>query len=141
MLKEKSWSLRVKWQIAFCYLMGLFYTGAGLNHFLNPRTYLSIMPPWLPAPVSLVYFSGIAEIVLGLLLLPVKTRRGAAWGIIILLVLVFPANIQMTINAANNHHPRLWIAIARLPVQLLLIWWAWLYTIPRALHSEIQKPT
>jgi uncharacterized membrane protein len=44
------------------------------------------------------------------------------------LIAVFPANIQMTINYANEHNPDLWISIVRLPIQILLIWWAWVYT-------------
>jgi uncharacterized membrane protein len=110
------------------YIQSLFYIGAGVNHFLHPGGYAAIMPPWLPAPAALVLISGIAEIVLGALLLFPSTRKWAAWGIIILLILVFPANIQMAVNAVNTGQPPLWIAIVRLPVQLLLIYWAWIFT-------------
>ncbi len=83
------------------------------------------MPPWLPWHYTLIYISGICEIILGLLLLPKATRRPAAGGIILLLIAVFPANIQMMLNYKREHDPDLWIAIVRLPLQPLLVWWAY----------------
>ncbi len=77
---------------------------------------------------TLILFSGIIEIVSGVLLLPIKTRPLAAWGIIALLIAVFPANVQMMINFREEQNPYLWIAILRLPLQLLLIGWAYQYT-------------
>lgn len=85
------------------------------------------MPPWLSRPLFLVYLSGFFEIALGLLLLPLLTRSLAAWGIILLLIAVFPANIQMMIMYARRKHRLTWITVVRLPLQLLLIWWAWQY--------------
>jgi len=111
----------------FLYLMSALYMLAGLNHFWHPAMYLSIMPHWLPAHELLVNLSGLAELVLGSLLLLPPTRRMAAMGIITLLVVIFPANIQMVINYYDAHDPHLWIAIVRLPVQIMLIWWAWTY--------------
>ena len=108
--------------------MCVFYVAAGVNHFVNPKWYLRIVPHWLPAPAVLNYASGGAEIILALLLLPVATRWFAAWGIILLLVAVFPANIQMSINYHLHHNSRFWLTIARLPFQVLFIWWAWQYT-------------
>lgn len=108
--------------------MALFYVIAGINHFVHPRFYIAMMPPWLPWHATLVLLSGIAEAVLGLLLFPATTRQMAAWGIIALLVAVFPANIQMMLNYMHAHDPKTWITIVRLPVQGLLIWWAWIYT-------------
>lgn len=110
------------------YIMAALYVLAGINHFIHPETYLRIMPPWLPEPVLLVAVSGIAEILLGLGLLWTKTRRMAAWGIILLLVAVFPANIQMAFDWHQTGHPHEWIAWVRLPFQGVLIWWAWRYT-------------
>lgn len=86
------------------------------------------MPSWLPWHYPLIYISGICEMVFGILLLPKATRRLAAWGIILLLIAVFPANIQMMLNYQQEHDPNLWIAILRLPLQPLLIWWAWQFT-------------
>lgn len=86
------------------------------------------MPPWLPWHNELVVISGVCEIVLGLLLLFTTSRRLAAWGIIVLLLAVFPANIQMMLNYWNESDPALWIAILRLPLQIILIWWAYTFT-------------
>ncbi len=108
--------------------MAAFYVAAGINHFVHPVPYEKIIPPQLPSPRLLVYVSGIFEVVLGILLLPVATRKVAAWGIILLLIAVFPANIQMLINYRNQGNPYLWITIVRLPIQALLIYWAYVYT-------------
>lgn len=113
---------------ALVYVMPVLYMAAGINHFWHAAMYVAIMPPWLPYPVLLVYMSGVFEFMLGLLLFPSATRRLAAWGIVALLVAVFPANIQMAINYYHAHNPNLWLAIVRLPLQPVLIWWAWLYT-------------
>lgn len=110
------------------YLMSALYFFAGVNHFWHPEFYIKIMPTWIGAKEELVYISGVGEILFALLLLPNKTRRYAAWGIILLLVAVFPANIQMMLNYVNEHHPKLWIAIIRLPLQVLLVWWAYTFT-------------
>ena len=110
------------------YLMALLYIAAGISHFLMPGYYLDIMPPYLPWHLKLIYFSGVCEILFGILLIPITTRRISAWLIIALLIAVFPANIQMTINYANEHNPDLWISIVRLPVQIFLVWWAWVFT-------------
>src|ERR1700744_4151549 len=109
-------------------LMVLLYVVAGLNHFLNRRMYLAIIPTYLPHPLTLVYISGVCEIAFGLLLIPVATQRIAAWLIILLLIAVFPANVQMAVNYYLAHNPWLWLAIIRLPIQLLLIRWAWFFT-------------
>lgn len=108
--------------------MSLPYIVAGLNHFINPGIYLSIIPPSLPQPSMLVSISGICEISFGILLLPLFTRRFAAWCIILLLVAIFPANIQMAINYYRAHNPYLWITILRLPLQFILIRWAYIFT-------------
>lgn len=108
--------------------MAAAYVAAGINHFLHPETYLAIMPPWMPAHFFFVIVSGIAELMLGFFLLFPSTRRFAAWGIILLLVAVFPANIQMLLNYHRDEHPLLWLAYLRLPLQVVLIWWAYQYT-------------
>lgn len=110
--------------------MAAAYIAAGINHFVHPQTYRAIMPPWLPAHSALVFASGAMEVLLGILLIPKITRRFAAWGVIVLLLAVFPANIQMFLNFWNEEHPLIWLAVLRLPLQLLLIWWACQYTKP-----------
>ena len=112
------------------YIMSLFYMGAGVMHFIRPKVYLKIMPTWVPYPLELVYASGVCEVLFGALLLFPATRPLGAWLIILLLAAIFPANIQMAITYYQKYNPYLWLAILRLPLQFLLIWWAWLYTNP-----------
>ena len=115
------------WVMAGCYVV------AGFNHLMNPDFYLAIMPPGLPSPEWLNVVSGLAEIVLGVFLLEPRVRALAAWGIIALLIAVFPANVYVatanvglpdgapgTGNALLN-----WL---RLPFQGLFVAWAWWYT-------------
>ncbi|MET0752904.1 MAG: DoxX family membrane protein [Pyrinomonadaceae bacterium] len=110
------------------YILALGFVFAGVNHFLNTDFYMRMMPPYLPANLFLVEFSGVCEIVLGALLLIPKFTRLAAFGIIALLIAVSPANIYMA------QHPELFpefsvIALyLRLPLQLVLIAWASWYT-------------
>ncbi len=110
------------------FLFGALFIGAGLNHFVSTYFYLGIMPPYLPWHLPLVYASGIAEAALGALLLVRRWSTIAAWGLIVLLFAVFPANVHMALNATL--YPQfspilLWL---RLPVQAVLVAWAWLYT-------------
>jgi uncharacterized membrane protein len=111
-------------------VMALLYVAAGINHFVRPAMYLSIMPHFLPRSSwgPLVAASGGCEIVFGLLLIPAPTRQLAAWLIIALLIAIFPANIQMTIDFTRRHNPYTWLAWLRLPLQIVLIWWAWTFT-------------
>ncbi len=101
-----------------------FFVVAGFGHFVIPSFYLAMMPPWLPAHLLLVQLSGVAEIAGGVGLLVPRFRRAAGIGLILLLVAVFPANIQMLLNAraAGTPETALWV---RLPFQVLFIWWVW----------------
>ena len=109
-------------------LMSLFYVAAGIFHFVKPEMYLKIMPPYLPAPRALVFLSGVAEVTLGVGLLIPATQVWAAWGLIALLVAVFPANIYMyQLGGAAFGWPD-WVLLARLPLQLVLIAWAYWHT-------------
>lgn len=117
--------------------MAALYVAAGSNHFINPAGYMQIMPLWLPQPLALIYISGVCEIVFGLLLLPLCTRRAAAWCIILLLVAIFPANIQMCINYFHEKNSYLWLTILRLPLQLILIRWAWLFAKKRTQQLDL----
>ncbi len=105
----------LRWILAAAFVL------AGANHFYNVDFYLKIMPPVFPAPLFLVRLSGVFEIVLGVLLLVPKFSRLAAYGLIALLVAVFPANIFMAANA--NLFPEFSSAAlyARLPLQMVLI--------------------
>jgi uncharacterized membrane protein len=101
----------------------------GVLHFANPAPFVRIVPASLPAPLFLVYASGAAEVGIGVLLLWEKTRRLAAYAAIALFLAVFPANINMAVNDIQidpaSPMPS-WVAWARLPLQALLIAWAWL---------------
>lgn len=122
---------------ALRYLMGVLYAVAGVSHFLAPRAFARIVPPQLPRPTALVYLSGVAEIVLGIGVLFERTRRLSAWGIVALLIAVFPANVYMaTDDVAPELVPDRFADAARigawlrLPLQAVLVGWAWLYTLP-----------
>ena len=111
--------------------MSILYMAAGFNHFKNPRAYLKLIPPYFPAHATINYVSGFAEIAGGLLLLFPATRTFAAWGIIALLIAFIPAHIYMIQQApmrmgAFTITP--FIAWARLPLQLILIYWAYRFT-------------
>lgn len=114
--------------LAIRVLFGLFFVGAGVNHFLNPTFYLRMMPPYVPWHLAMVQISGVAEVVLGILVMLPPTMVMAAWGLIALLVAVFPANLQMALHPETfrEFSPRsLWL---RLPLQAVMIAWAWWYT-------------
>jgi uncharacterized membrane protein len=110
------------------YLLAIFILLAGINHFRDPDFYLKIIPPYLPWHEAINYISGVAEIILGIMLLIPQSIRLAAWGTIALLIAVFPANIHMALHHdlyPNINPTALWI---RLPLQGVLIAWAYWYT-------------
>ncbi|MDX1920195.1 MAG: DoxX family membrane protein [Candidatus Caenarcaniphilales bacterium] len=112
----------------FRFLFGFLFILAGSMHFINPQIYLKIIPPYIPFPLFMVYLSGLFEILLGIGLCMSKLRKLSAWGLILLLLAVFPANIQMTLNHQEFPQIPLWVLILRLPLQFALIYWAYLYT-------------
>lgn len=113
------------------YLMAGLYVLAGLNHFRMPRMYVRMMPAYLPWHRELVYLSGLAEILLGILLIFPATRVFAAWGVIALLIAVFPANVFMYRTQATKFQKiPSWILLLRLPLQAVLMYWAYTYTSP-----------
>ena len=107
----------------------MFMVAAGTMHFIKPDFYVQIMPPYLPLHRELIYLSGFFEIALGLLLLIPRFSRLAGWGIMALLVAVFPANIylyqhQDLLPASGSLH------FLRLPLQGLFLMWAYWHTRP-----------
>ena len=114
-------------------LIGLIFVVGGVMHFLRPRFYLAMMPPWLPAAAVLVLVSGVFEIMGGIGVLVPATRVIAGWGLIALLFAVFPANVQMLLNARAAHASATTIAVlvARLPLQVLLVYWVFRATVQR----------
>ncbi len=112
-------------------LSAALYLGAGTLHFLKPAMYIRIVPPSLPWPRALVAVSGAAEIAGGVGLLIPRVRRPAAWGIVSLLLAVFPANVYMATSRMGGIAPALlW---ARLPLQGVLVWWVLWCTSERKL--------
>ena len=110
-----------KWIFAAAFVL------AGANHFVNPDFYMRMMPPFLPAPLFLIRLSGVFQIALGVLLLVPRFSRPAAYGLIALLIAVFPANIYMATNPHLFAEFSPAALYARLPFQILLIAWAfWL---------------
>lgn len=109
------------------YFMAGMYIVAGIPHFWKPKAYLKIMPSYLPYHLELVYLSGALEIIFGALLLFPATQSIGAWGIIAVLIGVFPANIDMVVKyKGKKFWPRI-LLWSRLPIQLWLIYWAWMF--------------
>ncbi len=111
-------------------LLAAGFLFAGVMHFVKPEPFLEIVPGWLPEHLLLVYVSGIAEIAGAIGLLFDKTRRLASLGLILLLVAVFPANINMAMNAAKFPGIPETVLWLRLPVQFLLMFLVWLTRNP-----------
>ena len=108
-------------------LAGPFFVLAGALHFVSPRPYVRIMPPYLPRHRELVYASGAAEAVGGLGLMPRATRRAAGWWLIATLIAIFPANVHMALHPERYRKvpggkPALY---ARLPLQGVMICLVW----------------
>lgn len=105
-------------------LMASFYIFAGISHFRIPKFFESITPKWVPVPKKVNLFVGAVEIMLGIALLFSVSRSYAAWGIVILLIAVFPANVYHFQKALRKKKAVL-LTFMRLPLQLLLIYWAY----------------
>lgn len=108
--------------------MGGLYVVAGLGHFVLTPAYERVMPAHLPAHHALVLLSGAAEIAGGLGVLIPGRRRAAAWGLVCLLIAVFPTNLWMAQHPELTPGVPVWLLWLRLPLQLPLIWWAYRYT-------------
>ncbi len=113
------------------YLMSFFYINVGVDHFINPQYFMSIMPPFIPLHIELVYLSGAFEILFGIGLLT-RFKKYAAWGLILLLFAVFPANIyliqsesaQLALGITKK------IAVIRAPFQILFLGLAYWHSKP-----------
>ena len=108
--------------------MSWFYISAGLLHFTNTNWFLQIVPPYLPIKLELVYLSGLLEVILGIMLIVPFLRYYAGWGLILLLIAVYPANIYLAQTngpAMNTSAPLAW---GRLPFQFIFIGIAYWHT-------------
>ncbi len=119
--RRKPWHLIGKRVFAALFMI------AGVSHFVGTGFFLKIMPPYLPFHLTLVLVSGLIEIILGILLFVPRYSSLAAWGIIALLIAVFPANIY--VYQHQELFPFPWfLHLLRLPLQGVLILWAFVYT-------------
>ncbi len=113
-------------------LLGLsaFFVVSGANHFVNPDFYVAMMPPYLPAHLALVNVSGVFEVLGGLLVLVPRVRALAGWGVVVLLLAIFPANVHMALSPELFPDASAAALYARLPFQALFIAWAYWATRP-----------
>jgi len=126
---HKATRLAVNWvRVVSIWSMSALYIAVGIRHFTAPEFFLNIVPPALPFPLELVYITGAWEVLVGVLLCFPRTRRIAGWGTLLLLVVVFPANVYLSMEEA----PQLALGITRrqalirlpfqLPLMLLAFW-------------------
>jgi uncharacterized membrane protein len=129
---DLSWSKRI-----LLVLASLLYIAAGLLHFIKTDAYLKIMPPYVPWHLAMVRISGVSEMLGGIGLLIPATRRLAAWGLVALLIVVFPANLYMATNPIDAGAAAIPEAIrwGRLPLQIVLIVWVIWCSKPSASQS------
>ena len=122
--QESKAQTGIVWKSTIRGVMAVFFAGVGIHHFTHPEPYLAIMPPYLPLHLELVYASGFFEVLGGVGLLVPHTRKWAAWGLIALLIAVFPANIHMLVNDVYlpDMPKERWILWARMPLQFLFGW-------------------
>ncbi|MEY3679678.1 MAG: hypothetical protein RL547_290 [Actinomycetota bacterium] len=106
--------------------MGTLVTLAGVMHFANPTFFDDIVPPWLPPSERFwTYASGVAELIVGPLLIVERTRRIGAVSAIALFVAVYPANLYMTWDWRDRPWNEQIVAYGRLPLQFVIVWLAW----------------
>ncbi len=118
--------------------LSIFFVGVGITHFTSPGFFVRIMPPYLPWHLELVHLSGVLEILGGLGVLVPAVRRLAGWGLVALLVAVYPANVHMALHPDDFADLPAWAIYARLPLQFVFIAWAWWATRPErpAAHTR-----
>jgi uncharacterized membrane protein len=119
-------------RIFFRWVLAVFFVLAGANHFRMPETYLSMIPPMLPWPTALNDISGAAEMLGGIGVLVPATRRFSGWGLIVLLIAVFPANLHAALvggmSGVTVSRFVLWL---RLPFQAVFLAWVWWAALQR----------
>ncbi|MFK7954797.1 MAG: hypothetical protein AB8B96_01785 [Lysobacterales bacterium] len=117
-------------------MLSLFFIVGGVNHFIQPQFYLNIMPPYLPWPMALIWISGVLEIAGGIGVLLHRFRSMSGVLLVLVIIAVTPANIHMAMNPELYPGIRVWLLYIRLPLQLLIIWWAWWATrLPQSTAS------
>ena len=107
------------------YLIGFMFILAGILHFVFPKKYEAIMPSYIPKPKEMVFWSGVAELLGGIGIMIVQTKVISGWGLILLLIAVFPANWDMFLQSFRKKKQRhlTLLLFLRLPIQFWLIYW------------------
>ena len=124
------------WRKLSLFGLALFFIYFGIDHFINPEFYLSIMPPSFPLHAEAVYISGFFEILGGICVLIPSLRKIAGWGLVALLICVYPANIYMAITPEAFPEISIELLYFRLPLQFLFIYWAYSVTRPQYLEKS-----
>jgi uncharacterized membrane protein len=114
----------------FLFLLSAFFTYAGFHHLFAPDFYVSIMPPWIPGHLALVYISGVFEIMGGIGVLIPRFRSLAGFGLVVLLVAVYPANLYMAFNPELFPDVPVVALYVRLALQFVAFYWAYSVTRP-----------
>lgn len=123
------------WRKLSLFGLSLFFIYFGIDHFINPEFYLSIMPPAFPLHAEAVYISGFFEILGGITVLIAPLRKIAGWGLVALLICVYPANIYMAITPEAFPEISRGLLYFRLPLQFVFIYWAYSVTRPNYLQQ------
>ena len=118
------------WKKLVLFGLSAFFIYTGIHHFVNPDFYLSIMPPAFPLHAEAVYISGFFEVVGGVCVLIPRLRKIAGWGLVALLVAVYPANIYMAITPEAFPDIHFVLLYVRLAFQFVFFYWAFSVTRP-----------
>ena len=116
--------LSFPWQL---YLMAVIYILAGVMHFVKPKVYLRIMPKYLPKHKVLVFWSGVAEVLLGIGLMVKPTKNLAIYGIIGMLIIFLSVHFYMLTGEKQAAGIPKWLLLLRIPLQFALMYWAYSY--------------
>ena len=127
------------WRKLSLFGLALFFIYFGIDHFINPEFYLSIMPPPFPFHAEAVYISGFFEILGGICVLIPSLRKIAGLGLVALLICVYPANIYMAITPESFPEISIELLYFRLPLQFLFIYWAYSVTRPQYFEKSIRE--
>ena len=109
------------------YLMAAMYGFTGMMHFIKPSVFVKVIPDFMPKPKLLVYLSGVAEIVLAVALLFYDLKNWAILGIVAMLAVFMIVHINMLRGGKHAAGAPMWILILRIPIQAVLVWWAFQY--------------
>lgn len=118
------------WKNLVLFGLAIFFVNTGIDHFINAGFYLSIMPPFFPLHEEAVYISGFFEVLGGMGVLIPRLRKIAGWGLVALLIAVYPANIYMALAPEAFPNIPVLLIYSRLPLQFLFFYWAYSVTKP-----------